>query len=133
MVQVSITRLRIRSVRFLPLFFWHTLRSLRQARASDGCFVTAVNNFGGAFWTLTVWRDRAAMRAFMLSGAHRKAMPKLAHWCDEASLAHWDQEGTALPPWPEAARRLGAEGRTSVLDHPSPAHTAGNPLGSTAL
>lgn len=131
MPQVSITRLRIRSVWFLPLFFWHSVRSLKQARASDGCLSAAVNNFRGAFWTLTVWRDRNAMRTFMLSGAHRTVMPKLAAWCDEASLAHWDQEGAAPPPWPEAARRLGAEGRTSALNHPSPTHAAGNPLGSS--
>ena len=130
MPQVSITRLRIRSARFFLPFFWHTYRSLRQARAADGCLAVQVNNFAGAFWTLTLWRDRAAMRGFMLSGAHRKAMPKLAKWCDEASLAHWDQDTAELPPWPEGTRRLGAEGRTSTLDHPSPAHAAGKPLGT---
>lgn len=132
MPQVSITRLRLRSLWFFPLFAWHSFRNLKQARAGDGCLAAQVNNFAGAFWTLTLWRDRAAMRAFMLSGAHRKAMPKLAKWCDEASLAHWDQEAISLPPWAEAAKRLGAEGRTSALDHPSPAHTAGNPLGSSS-
>lgn len=128
MAQVSITRLRLRSVWFFPLFAWHTFRSLKQARASDGCLGAQVNNFGGAFWTLTLWRDRAALRAFMRAGAHRKVMPKLASWCDEASLAHWDQ--AALPSWPDAAQRLGDEGRTSAVDHPSPAQAAGNPLGS---
>ena len=131
MSQVSITRLRIRSPWFLPLFFWHTLRSLRQARSAEGCLAAQVNNFDGAFWTLTLWRDRAAMRGFMLNGAHRKAMPKLAKWCDEAALAHWDQDGEQLPSWKEGARRLGIEGRTSMLDHPSAAHAAGKPLGSS--
>jgi hypothetical protein len=31
------------------------------------------------------------MRAFMLSGAHQRAMPKLFNWCDEASVVHWNQ------------------------------------------
>lgn len=131
MVQVSITRLRLRSPWVLPLFLWHALRSQKQARVSDGCLAAAVNNFDGAFWTLTLWRDRAAMRAFMLSGAHRKAMPKLAKWCDEASLAHWDQEEAVLPPWRDGAARLGREGRCSKVDHPSPAHAAGQTLGSS--
>jgi hypothetical protein len=130
MAQVSITRLRLRSSWIVPLFVWHSLRSLKQARASDGCMDARINNFGGAFWTLTLWRDRAALRAFMFAGTHRKVMPKLASWCDEASLAHWDQEAEMLPLWPEAAWRLGAEGRTSAVDHPSAAHIAGNPLGS---
>lgn len=132
MALVSITRLRIRSARFLLPFFWHSYWSLRQARAADGCLSAQVNNFDGAFWTRTLWRDRAAMRGFMLSGAHRTSMPKLAKWCDEAAVAHWEQDRADLPPWPAAAQRLGAEGRTSALDHPSPAHAAGKPLGSSA-
>ena len=130
MPQVSITRLRLRSPWLFPLFAWHSFRSLGQARASDGCLAAAVNNFGGAFWTLTVWRDRAAMRGFMLSGAHRTAMPKLAKWCDEASLAHWEQDSAEMPSWAEGSRRLGIEGRISALDHPSPAHAAAKTLGS---
>ena len=128
MAQVSVTRLRLRSVWFFPLFAWHAVRSLKQARASAGCLDALVHNFGGAYWTLTLWTDAAAMRAFMLSGAHRKAMPRLASWCDEASVAHW--QTATMPSWPDAVRRLGSDGRTSKLDHPSAAHAAGNALGS---
>ena len=49
------------------------------------------------FWTMTVWENRAAMLAFMTSGAHKQAMPKLLDWCDEASVAGWEQEDSALP------------------------------------
>jgi hypothetical protein len=78
---------------------------------------------GLAFWTLTVWRDAHAMRAYGASGAHRKAMPHLADWADEASSGHWSQPGGDLPEWPEAVRLLREEGRTLTLRHPGPNHT----------
>jgi hypothetical protein len=42
------------------------------------------------------------MRSFMLSGAHRNVMPRLAEWCDEAAVAHWIQGAVEPPSWPEA-------------------------------
>ena len=127
---VSVTRLRLRSNWLLPAFFWHSFRSQRQAQANDGCFSAIARYHKGAFWTLTVWRDYAATRAFMVGGPHRAAMPKLKTWCDEASLAHWEQETEARPRWSEAETHLRNEGRTSVVLHPSPAHAAGLTLGS---
>lgn len=86
---------------------------------------------GGVYWTLTMWRDIAAMRAFMGSGAHRTAMPRLMHWCDEASVAYWDTDAATLPSWSDAKTRLAREGRLSKIAHPSPAHAAGQTMGSS--
>lgn len=108
------------------------MRSGRQAKGADGCFGVNLRRSGGAFWTVTLWRDAAAMRAFMLSGAHAKAMPKLARWCDEASVTHWEQDGRIPPTWAEAEGHLAAAGRTSRVDFPSPAHAAGKTLGTLA-
>jgi hypothetical protein len=74
------------------------------------------------FWTKTTWADRAAMRAYMTSGDHGTVMPLLRDWCDEAHVAHWDQDGDELPTWEEAHRRIVDEGRTSAVTHPSPDH-----------
>lgn len=126
MAFISVTRLRIRRVFFLPQFFWHTSLSLRQAkRASGNLQVKVFNSARWTFWTMTAWEDQSAMRAFMVSGSHKTAMPKLMHWCDEASVGHWQQESAALPDWPEAHRRMVAEGRLSKVHHPSAAHLAG--------
>jgi hypothetical protein len=76
-----------------------------------------------AFWTVTVWRDEHAMRAYGASGAHRKATPHLADWADEASVGHWSQPGSDLPEWPDAVRRLREEGRPLTLRHPAPKHS----------
>ncbi len=130
MAHVSITRLRLRSNWYLPLFFWHSFRSQRQAQSSDGCLNVIARYHRGAFWTLTMWRDYAATHTFMVSGAHLAAMPKLKIWCDEASLAHWEQEAATRPSWSDSETRLRNEGRTSKVLHPSSAHANGLTLGS---
>jgi heme-degrading monooxygenase HmoA len=126
MTFVSVTRLRIRSPRYLPAFLWHTLRSFIQARRAAGNIrATTKRAPDGAFWTLTAWESEAPMRAYRNSGAHRKAMPKLLEWCDEAAVAHWEQESRELPDWREGRRRLLERGRISKVKHPSPAQAAG--------
>jgi hypothetical protein len=122
---ISVTRLRIRSPRFLPQFFWYALRSQLQAKRAPGSLgVRVLNEARSTFWTCTAWTDESAMRAFMISGAHKRAMQRLLHWCDEASVVHWTQSTSELPGWPEAYRRMVNEGRPSKVNHPSPAHLA---------
>jgi len=123
MPSVSITRLRVRRWRYLPLFIVWALRSSRQARQAPGNLgVWLLNDANNAFWTKTLWQDDAAMRTFMLSNPHKAAMPKLLEWCDEASLVRWSQADATPPPWGEAHRRLQLEGRQSKVNHPSEAH-----------
>ncbi|MEH3106895.1 MAG: DUF3291 domain-containing protein [Sphingomonas fennica] len=123
MAFVSITRLRIRSIRFLPAFLVHVLLTLRQTRAAKGFLGgSLLADRHRAYWTMTLWTDAEAMRAYMTGGAHRRAMPRLFGWCDEASVAHW--EADTLPDWPEADRRMRDEGRPSRVRHPTPDHAA---------
>jgi heme-degrading monooxygenase HmoA len=123
---VSVTRFHLRSDRFPPLFMLHANRAIAQIRKADGFLAGAVRRDADlGFSTLTLWRDEHAMRAYGASGAHRKAMPHLAEWADEASVAHWTQAGGELPDWPEAVRRLREEGRSSSLRHPRPTHAQG--------
>ncbi len=58
----------------LPRFWWHTLRSLAQARRAPGNLHVMANRIGDYYHTLTVWTDEASMRAFLTAGAHRLAM-----------------------------------------------------------
>ncbi len=95
----SVTRLRVRSLRYVPGFLWMTFLSQRQV-------VRALEFVGGkllidarrTFWTLTAWGSERAMKAFRGSGPHAKVMPKLLEWCDEASYAHWISESDAIRP-----------------------------------
>ena len=123
MAIVSITRLRVRSWRYLPPFLFYALRSARQARHSQGNVATSLlRDRDRTFWTCTVWTTESAMKDFMLAGTHRQAMRKLLEWCDEASLVRWEQEDTREPSWLEAHQKLQAQGRRSKVNHPSPAH-----------
>lgn len=64
MALISVTRLRLRSVRYLPPFAWHALASTRQIRRAPGFLGgQVVGERGWGFWTITAWADEAAMRA----------------------------------------------------------------------
>ena len=123
MAFVSITPLRVRSLRFMPPFALQAFGSLRQVKQASGFL-------GGSllpdrqltFWTTTVWRIGEDMRAYMKTGPHLKAMPRLLDWCDEESVVHWEQDDAEIPSWTEADQRMRSEGRPSKVRHPGPHH-----------
>ena len=122
---VSVTRLRVRSILYLPRFLLYSLRSSRQAQRSPGYLGgRLMRDARNAFWTLTLWSDAQAMESFRVAGAHLAAMPRLLRWCDEASVVHWTQDSTILPPWVEAYERMLKQGRPSKVHRPSPSHLA---------
>jgi len=122
---VSITRLRVRSWRYLPAFLLRTLRIVRQAASADGNLaVNLLRDRRNTYWTATSWSSGESMKAFMPANPHRPAMRSLLNWCDEATVVHWTEAGAELPSWAEAHRRIQREGRPSKVNHPSAAHTA---------
>ena len=120
MAFISVTRLRVRSFVYLPPFFWYTFWSIRQAERSAGFLGGRLTvNAKYVFWTVTAWEDGAAMNAYRTGGAHRRAMPKLIEWCDEASVVHWTQQGAEIPAWQHAHQRMVKEGKLSKVNRPS--------------
>jgi len=70
MLFVSVTRLRLRSWRYLPGFILQSLRAAWQAKSTRGNLSTCIMGEADlAFWTRTIWGDEPSMRSFMLSGA----------------------------------------------------------------
>jgi len=123
----SVTRLRVRSVRYLPAFLWKTFLSQRQVMAAPGFLGgRLLVDASRTFWTLTVWEDERAMKAFRGSGVHGGVMPRLAEWCDEAAYAHWDPTEDSIPSWPDAYDQLVKQGRLSRVAHSSASHDARN-------
>lgn len=124
MVFVSVTRLRVRSIFYVPQFMWYAIRSQRQSEFAPGLVKGIVlSEARSAFWTLTMWENEAAMEAFRVRAPHLAAMPKLLEWCDEASVVHWTQDSRELPSWQETYERMIKQGRPSKVRHPSPSHS----------
>lgn len=122
---VSVTRLRVRSLRYLPEFLWYTFRSRAQVeRASGFCGGRLLVDSRLTFWTLTAWDNERSMKAFRGAGAHSRVMPKLFRWCDEAAYAHWLAADDIVPDWRDAHAHLQSEGRLSRVAHPSSDHNA---------
>lgn len=125
MLFVSITRLRLRSVLYLIPFLIHASRSTKQL-VKNSKFLKGKTLLDKrlTFWTITLWRNEAEMRAYRNTDAHKKAMSKLQHWCDEASIVHWQQEDENFPEWQLAYERMIKEGRVSKVKHPSSTHAS---------
>lgn len=104
----------------MPGFVLFALRTNTQARRAEGNRgVRFLRETGNIYWTATVWDSESAVKRYMVSGAHGKAMRHLLDWCDEASVVRWHQESTDLPTWMEAHRRMKHEGRRSKVRFPS--------------
>lgn len=126
MYNVSITRLRVRSIFYLPAFLLHAMRTGSQAQKAQGVLgVETRFEKNNVVWTKTVWQDEDAMKKYRGSGAHQIAMRLLSEMCNEAAVARWQQADAALPTWEEAHRRMLSEGKLSKVKHPSPLQAAG--------
>ncbi|MEM9009801.1 MAG: hypothetical protein AAGE18_01135 [Pseudomonadota bacterium] len=113
-VYVSITGLRLHRPWHAPLFWWHALASMRQAQAADGNLMAETRTIDGVHHTLSVWRDRAALRHYLYSGSHGRAIrafPTIASGATCGFLAEgppgWDEVHeiwrTQGHPYPRAA------------------------------
>ena len=126
MALVSVTRLRIRSWRYMLPFALYTLRAARQAQGSSGFLGGWLGTSGSwAFWTVTVWTDETAMKRYRDNGVHKAAMPRMLDWANEGAMARYEQSGTQPPSGPAALSALESRGRISKVRHPTPEHSAG--------
>lgn len=123
MVFVSVTRLHVRSPLHLPAFLWNVALTTWQSVNTPGFLGgKLLKDTNQTYWTMTAWEEAAAMKIYRNSGAHRNVMPRIQDWCDEAAVVHWQQEDSNLPDWEEAYRRMLANGFSTKLSQPSPAH-----------
>jgi hypothetical protein len=100
---LSITGLRVKPGMMNRLRFqYHAVRSFMQAQKAEGVLHVSTKRINGVEHTVTAWRDREAMLAYIRSGPHLQAM-KAFHRIAEGSTMSQSADG--IPEWPEVHRR----------------------------
>src|SRR5206468_1903375 len=127
MTFVSITRLKVKSIFYLPKFLLANEASARQVVKNRGFLAgKELIDKNLTFWTLTMWENESSMKEFRNSVPHRKAIQKLPYWCDEASYFHWSQPDNNFPDWALASDRLLKEGKLTKVRNPTPNQMSNN-------
>lgn len=106
---VMASRFELRRLRDVPRFFLDAMRIHRQVRAADGVLGVSLvaHPLQREFFTLSAWRDRAAVDALVRAEPHRSAMGRYHAVMADASFRFWEVPPDALPPsWDDARRRL---------------------------
>jgi heme-degrading monooxygenase HmoA len=78
-------------------------------RAADGALGVSLvaHPLRREFFTLSAWRDRAAVDALVRAEPHRSAMGRYHAVMADAVFRFWEVPPDALPPsWEDAFRRL---------------------------
>ena len=108
MPYISITGLRLKSPLHSPVFWWHVIRSMAQAQIAPGNISTTTKTINGVHHTLTVWQNKAAMRAYLVAGAHVKAMRIYKNIATGKVLGF---EAETAPDWDEVHELWKTRGR----------------------
>lgn len=107
-VYVSITGLRLKSPWQMLQFYRHATPSFRQAREAPGNLRAEVKTIAGVHHTLTVWKDKAAMQAFLYSGPHLGAIKAFSAIATGKTFGYETQN---VPTWDEVHRLWKEHGR----------------------
>lgn len=103
---ISITGFTLSSRLHAPRFWVHAVRSMGEAQRADGNLYAAARTVNGVHHTLTAWRDRAAMRAYLTMPRHLAAMKAFPSMGGGRTIGY---EAQTVPSWEEALRKWTAE------------------------
>lgn len=102
---VSVTRLRLKGKRKLPVFVWHTVKSISQSRKAEGLLYSSFTKEGwDTYWTLTIWENKNSMKEYRNKGSHLKAMKVSRNIADDLESINWESDNK--PSWDECKERL---------------------------
>jgi heme-degrading monooxygenase HmoA len=103
----TVTRIAIRGPHVLPGFYRDSAASAIAAKGTPGALKTRLLGFPlwPVYYTLTVWESEAAMRAFVKTPAHRRAMANMGRYARTGRFATFAAD-TPRIGWRRAFRQL---------------------------
>jgi quinol monooxygenase YgiN len=93
----------------IPHFFFYTAQVVKQMASAEGVLGYSVlaRPLSKQFWTLSAWKNEAALRAFIQCPPHVRIMTALAPHMGETKFVRWMVKGAQLPlSWDDALRRF---------------------------
>ena len=108
MPYISITGLTLRSRRHVFRFWWHAIGSITQAKRAPGNRSADARTIAGVHHTLSVWDDEQAMRAYLNSGAHLRALRAFRQIATGKTIGF---VADAAPSWDEVHDIWASRGR----------------------
>ena len=107
----------------LDEFFTDAVAAIEQAQKTAGNLgADALADANNAWWSVSAWRGRGPMEAFVGSQPHLSIQGRLDHYCDEATFGDWEQARADLPDRQTSWRHLTTDGKAATLTHPSEAN-----------
>jgi hypothetical protein len=107
---VMASEFRLTTLRHVPIFLLDALRIRRRALAADGALGMALEArpVRRTFRTLSAWRDRAALDAFVRTAPHRASMSRHREAMAASRFTFWTTEELPVS-WTDAVERLAAD------------------------
>ena len=93
----------------IPFFFLNTAQVVKQLASAEGMmgYSALARPLSKQFWTLSAWKDDAALRTFVQYPPHVRIMTALTPHMGETKFVRWTVNGSDLPlRWDDALRRL---------------------------
>jgi quinol monooxygenase YgiN len=93
----------------IPTFFLYSAQAVKQLASAEGMmgYSALARPLSKQFWTLSAWKDEAALRTFVQHPPHVRIMTALAPHMGETKFVRWMVKGAQLPlHWDDALRRL---------------------------
>lgn len=121
---VMASRLPLARYRDIPAFLRGTLAIRRQLATAEGLVGYALDArlLSKTFWTLSVWRDEQALRAFAAARPHSDVVRSTRPHMRPTTFVTWTEPSDEVPvSWQRARQRIAENSATASRepDHPA--------------